>query len=157
MSASFDVQHPAVLLGLKAAFRRMIEAIGGVDQAAALTRVGKSSIGYYGAPHCDQFAPVDVVLALEEVSPIGPAVTAYLARRAGHVLIALPEARANAGDYLRAIGRFMRGSGALSVGMVTALDDRRVDARESAALCAEIDVLLADLVGLKMALEAEHG
>lgn len=157
MSAGRSIIHPADLMGLKRASGAVIRAIGGVEAAAGHVRIGRSRLSDCQTPHTDAFLPIDVAMTLEAVCPDGPMISAYLARHAGHVLIKLPEARANAGDYLRAIGSIMGGSGSLSVAMATALADRKVDAREAKVLREQIYAVQVHLAGLDAALEAEHG
>lgn len=157
MSAARDTVHPSDRLAVKAAFGRMIAAIGGLERAAAHVRVGRSSLSDYQSRNVDSFAPVDVVMALEAVCPDGPCVTAYLARHAGHVLIKLPDCALSLSDYMQAIGEIMQRSGGLCASTGSAIADHRVSPKEKAGLTAQIDDLIENLVGYKMALEAEHG
>ncbi|NKE43403.1 hypothetical protein HB662_01340 [Roseomonas frigidaquae] len=73
-------------MAFKALARTLIEAVGGLDAAAAATRVGKTQLGYYQSPHHDQFMPADVVARLELLAG-DPILTAELARRAGCRLV----------------------------------------------------------------------
>lgn len=72
---------------LKLAFRDLIEALGGLDRAAAGCRVGKSSLSLYQSMDSGQFAPIDVVAVLEERAGSSP-VTGALAARVGLALVA---------------------------------------------------------------------
>ncbi len=57
---------PACYDRLKAATRRQIKASGGLEAAAAVTRVGKTELGSYQANgNATRFAPVDVVADLQ--------------------------------------------------------------------------------------------
>jgi NTP pyrophosphatase (non-canonical NTP hydrolase) len=71
-------------LALKAMTRLLIERAGGLDAAAAATRVGRSQLANYYSPHHDQFAPVDVVARLEDIAE-EPMLTEELLRRRGLV------------------------------------------------------------------------
>ena len=157
MSTARDIRHSGEVLGLKAAFRQLVESVGTLEFCAEIAGVGKSQISDYQMPNTDRFAPVQVVMALEAVSPAGPLVSAYLARRAGHVLVALPEARQTAADYLVAVGAILKGSGGLSAALLTAMADRRIDRSERAGLRGDIARLQAELAGLDFMVEAESG
>lgn len=52
--------------------RQLIEACGGLEEAASACRVGKSALSSYQSPHEDQWMPVDVVDALEIYAGRGP-------------------------------------------------------------------------------------
>jgi hypothetical protein len=73
---------------LKTAFRRLWEACGGIDAAAAACRVGRSHLARASDQNCpESFATVDVVARLEQVAGL-PIVTEVLAAAAGYVLVA---------------------------------------------------------------------
>ncbi len=63
-----ECQHGPRELALKAAFRRLIDAAGGVATAAASVRVSHVMLSNYGHPNTDSFAPIDVVLVLEDMT-----------------------------------------------------------------------------------------
>lgn len=72
---------------LKTAFKRVLALLGGVDAAAATTRVGRSNLSEYGVPQmADRHAPIDVVLDLEIIAGT-PLVTEALAAAQGYVLL----------------------------------------------------------------------
>lgn len=73
---------------LKSLLRALIDRCGGFDAAATCVRVSRSQLHNYTAMDSDNFAPVDVVAALEAVAG-EPLVTAELARRADHALVPL--------------------------------------------------------------------
>ena len=52
--------------------RQLIEACGGLEEAASACRVGKSALSSYQSPHEDQFMPADVLDALEVYAGRGP-------------------------------------------------------------------------------------
>lgn len=70
-------------LAIKAATRQLVKQAGGLDNAAAVTRPGRSALSDYGNPnHDDVFMPADVIADLEtEISE--PLLTAALARLQG--------------------------------------------------------------------------
>lgn len=72
-------------LALKSRARLLIERVGGLDAAAACSRVSRSVLSGYQSPHVCQFMPVDVIARLEQVAE-APLVTEELARRAGYAL-----------------------------------------------------------------------
>ncbi len=56
---------PDIRARLKDAARRQIKASGGLEAAAAITRVGKSELAHYQSPnHPSRFMPVDVLADL---------------------------------------------------------------------------------------------
>lgn len=70
------------LAALKTATRRLIRAAGGVESAASVSRVQKSSLSDYQNPALpDHFMPIDIVLELERDTGTHP-VTQALARLA---------------------------------------------------------------------------
>lgn len=76
-------------LRLKTATRALIGAVGGIDGAAASSRVGRSEMSRYQDPHAlGVQMPVDVVADLEAACGV-PFVTRALAARAEHALIPL--------------------------------------------------------------------
>src|SRR5690348_7812019 len=74
-----------VYMALKAFTRTLIEQAGGLEAAAARTRVGKTQLGEYAAVGEAAFMPIDVVADLE--ADIGDApVSRELAKIAGFAL-----------------------------------------------------------------------
>ncbi|WP_430436831.1 hypothetical protein [Oceanibaculum nanhaiense] len=75
--------------GLKTATRRLVDATGGIDPAAASTRVGRATMAqYYSPADRDEavFVPLDVIADLERVTG-EPLVTRQLARLSGFDLV----------------------------------------------------------------------
>ncbi len=83
---------------LKEAQQQLVTAVGGLDHAVELSRVGRSHIARYtSANEDDQFTnmPVDVMLRLEEAVKAGsgvPIVLHYLALQLGYALVPLDDA-----------------------------------------------------------------
>lgn len=83
----------AAQMSLKAAQRRLIRAAGGLESAASVTRVNKTTLGYYGQIEHEQHMAADVIGDLE--ADVGdPIVTRELARLAGYQLVPLGESAA---------------------------------------------------------------
>lgn len=81
-------------LGLKAAFRRLVELVGGSAEAGRISRVSQQAVERYGSANEDhegRFAPLDVIADLEAACG-QPIVTRRLAEMLGTVLVALPVA-----------------------------------------------------------------
>lgn len=93
-------QYPdATYHGLKTACRRLVDAAGGIDPAAASTRVSRATMAqYYSPADRDEavFMPIDIVVDLERVTG-EPLVSRHLARLAGHDLVPSPAAAHEAG------------------------------------------------------------
>lgn len=160
MSAGSKLARPhreADYLALKGATRRLVEACGGVESAAAVTRTGFQVLSKYGRPQEPVFAPVDVVADLEADAG-DPFVTRALAQLAGHVLVPLPRAEAGQGRWYRHISEIAMDAGAVvqrlgeaiaDDGEVTKAECRtlalRERVREAIAELAALDHALADL------------
>jgi hypothetical protein len=73
---------------LKAAYRRLIELAGGLEAAAGITRINKTTLGVCAQPGKDFHLPGDVIIDLEK--EVGePLVTRFLAMKAGYELLPL--------------------------------------------------------------------
>lgn len=134
-------------LRLKAATRKLISLCGGVEGAAASTRVNKSVLSDYGNPNKDQFAPLDVIADLETVAGKTP-VTTLLAEISHHVLADVAAADPSPGDALAIIGGISKETSDVVALLAKALADGVIDADERAALAKEIseaETVLANL------------
>lgn len=143
-------------LAIKAGFRLLVEAAGGVVAAAGGSRVGKTNLSDYGSINrLDVFAPADVIADLE--ASVGePVVTRALARLAGYELYRLPAAPAEV-NWVRLLGEASADTGAVIVRLARALgDDGRVTAAEvrTLDLIALADEALSELVRLRVAAAA---
>lgn len=148
---------------LKAATRRLVQAVGGQEAATGFCRVARhQTLSDYGNPCADaaqRFAPVDVIADLEAVThgtPGHPAVTRQLARMAGYELVPLAPAQGGAVDFAGHLARVIRESAdvtsALSLHLSeSALTGVRVD--KAAALRREVAEAIQALVELDAALE----
>jgi hypothetical protein len=140
-----DVQLSVRERALKIAFRALIEAVGGLDLAATLVRVSRSSLSNYCGCNTDSFAPVDVVLALEEIAGVGP-VTEAQARLQGRVVVSLPDGAAS--DQLMALaGALAKECGEAVGGVVSA-----AAGGSASGVIAEIDQAVSALMNARQAL-----
>lgn len=123
----------------KALARTLIDAVGGLDAAAAATRVGKSQLGNYQSPHHEQFMPVDVVARLELLGG-EPLITAELARRAGCRLVPV---QAISGGQLGALLAHLGSEvGDMFATYATAWRDGRISRDEMAAIQRDLQSLI---------------
>ncbi|CAO4174912.1 phage regulatory CII family protein [Methylorubrum populi] len=125
-------------LGLKAAFRDLVEAAGGGTRAATRTRGSASLFSRYGAVQEEMQAPLDVVADLEaETGDL--IVTRALAALHGYVLVPNPEGVPSAANFGRHLGVLAREAGDVISGLGEALaDDGVVSDREARALLGEV-------------------
>lgn len=122
--------------GLKAATRLVLRDCGGLDAAAASSRVGRSQFSDYANPNSDKFIPVDVAIDIEAIGGI-PHVTAALARAQGYELLPVePRDRGQLGLALAAISA---GVGTLFATVATAFADGHLTPEEEADLYRDLD------------------
>ncbi|MCA6305259.1 MAG: hypothetical protein IM628_10645 [Phenylobacterium sp.] len=122
-------------VSLKAAFRQLVAAVGGVDGAAAACRVRRSQLADCASANSAQFAAIDVVADLEAAAG-APTVTRELARLSGHDLVpaAPPAADAPPADPARWVVRLSAHLGELATEVESVTADGRIDAGERARL-----------------------
>lgn len=141
-------------LALKGATRRLVEACGGVESAAAVTRTGFQVLSKYGLPKEAVFVPVDVVADLEADAG-EPLVTRALAALAGHVLVPLPRGEPGKGRWYRHISEVAQDAAAVVQRLGEALEDdgdvSRTEAR-ALALREHVRHAIAELATLDQAL-----
>ncbi|SLN77536.1 phage regulatory CII family protein [Oceanibacterium hippocampi] len=132
-------------LRLKAAFRRLVRAAGGLESAAMVTRVGKTELGRYQHVNEPLFAPVDVVADLEADTGEAP-VTREMARMAGLAVFPLPRPEHDDPAWVGHIAKTAKECGeavartaeALSVGgTITADEIREMGLRQEIAEAVE--------------------
>jgi hypothetical protein len=124
----------------KIAFRDLIEAVGGYEVAAMHCRLGKSQLHRCASLHCPDFAPIDVVRRLEEITrdrPGWPHVTRLHAREHGMVLVALPGTCVTPAALHAALAAAIREANDVATGLIAALGDGNCTAEEAAALMPE--------------------
>lgn len=129
---------PALYNGLKTSWKLVVADLGGIEAAAACTRVGKSVIAEYGAITSERFVPIDVVADAEAIG--GRAhVTAALARAIGCELVPV-EARGS-GDLAVVLSEIGRDAGRLFATAALALADGAVSPSEREDMIRELDAL----------------
>jgi len=114
---------------IKTYTRKLIHEVGGLDAAASCCRVGRSSLSNYQDQGSDQFMPIDVVLALEQVAG-RPIVTQAMASMQGWSL-----GRPDAGPVPcigRAVAAVTRHAGAAAAAFMEAAADGQIDRTEAA-------------------------
>ena len=123
-------------LGLKTATRLIIHDLGGIDAAAAASRVGRSQFSDYTQPGSDRFIPVDVLLDVEALAD-APHVTAALARTLGYELTpVMPRDRGQLGE---ALARLSLEVGELFATASRAFSDGRLTDEEREQMAKDID------------------
>lgn len=130
------------------ATRRLVKAAGGLEAAASVTRVGKSTLGRYQDPGSGDWMPVDVVADLESESG-QRFVTEALARQSGCLLLPLPAASAAAPEMAQRLARLGQEIAEVFAASAAALADGRVEPAEAARMINEIDDAVRELAGLR--------
>jgi alkylation response protein AidB-like acyl-CoA dehydrogenase len=133
MTARRDVTHSPDKQALKAASKRLVRAVGGVEAAAQYSRPMLSQLSAYGHPNAPEFMPVDVIADLEAVThqtPDHPVVTRMLARKAGFALVKIPVAPTGAADWHREIGAISKEVSEVISPVCELLGDGRITAEE---------------------------
>lgn len=145
-------------LRLKAAGRELVSIAGGLERAAAQTRVAKTKLQAAGSPHDEHatvFLSVDVIADLEAATG-EPCVTRELAHLAGYELFRLPRVDADE-KWVGLLGEVSKEAGEIIGKLAEALrDDGMVSASEvkSFDLIGQTDDALRGLVRLREALVA---
>ncbi len=140
---------------LKDAATELIEAAGGLREAAELCRVSKTRLGEICTPHReDAHMPVDVVLALEKATG-RPAMTEHLAARHGLLVIEIGAAESAVmlndlqGHVLRQNGATVKAAAdAISQQMEASADGVVTDA-EAVAMLPALERLLVTAARLR--------
>jgi hypothetical protein len=125
-------------LGIKAAFRELVAACGGVHRAASITRGCQSRISEAMSPqHLDRFPAIDQIADLESECGV-PVVTRALAAMSGSDLAPV-EATPGSRHRLHAdLAAVIREVSEVSAATVSALADGSMDEVERAAVLREI-------------------
>lgn len=145
---------------LKIAFGELVGAANGLEAAATICRVGKSTLARYASLSPDDaacFAPIDVVRDLEELTGV-PIVTRKLAQMAELALFDLPDAMPDVADLLVLSVRLAKEHGEVAAAIIRSLEDRKVtkgEARECRAEVADAIRLLVTLDAVLAQFEAE--
>lgn len=126
-------------MGLKAAFRELVEKVGGVQRAGTLTRVDKSRISLYQSVDHEQYPPIDVVADLEAECGDYP-VTRFLASLAHMDLIGRPRGRP-VDSLVKGIRAVSREAADAVSAMAQAAGDGDFSVEEAEEVLAEIEDL----------------
>lgn len=130
--------HPRDLVALKTSFRLLIDAVGGLEAAHAVTGYPTSRLSEAASPnHLDRWPRLDHVAELEAVAG-RPIVSAVLAQLAGHTLQA---ATAQPGTPGEALVGVVRQAGDVVSAAAQAMSDGRICEAERAALRDQLGLL----------------
>lgn len=140
-------------IALKVATTEMIKGVGGLEAAAAHTRVGKSMLAEYGSPNkSDTFVPIDVVLDLEPLTRERsgwPHVTQALCKAMGGTFVAEPEVPATSADLLMLCSQLSTEFNDAVNAVCGGLADGKWCSRDGARLGGELDQLLRIVVQMR--------
>jgi len=138
---------------LKAEFRDLVEAGGGVTRAARITRVNAPRLSNYCSSQDSSFAPVDVIADLE--AEVGePIVTRILADLSGYVLVRKAAVEHPVETIDRAAAPVMQAVGKAMMELGTALRDGVCSPQQAAAILPTVTMACAAIHGLDAALRA---
>lgn len=142
---------------LKAATRQLINAAGGMEAAAAISRGNHQTMSRYGSAHLDnvdRYIPIDVLADLE--SECGqPVLTAALARMSGHLLVPEPSV-VHSGSALGVItARALKETSEVFVALAEGLGDGKICVDDARKISKEIDEALSKLAALRLQVHAE--
>ena len=131
-------QHnPGDYAGLKTGFRVLVQQVGGLEAASAVTGYPVSRLAEAYSLTSDRMPRVDHVADLEAIAP-APLVTFHLARLCGHILVPL---RGRGGVAGEALATVIRDAGALGAEVVAAMADGRLSGAERAQLRERLALL----------------
>ncbi|MBP0493047.1 phage regulatory CII family protein [Pararoseomonas indoligenes] len=128
-------------LAFKTLVRALVERVGGLDAAAACTRVRRAQLSNYQSLNVDDaFVPVDVIWRLERIAG-EPLITQELANRAGYTIVAVePIAEGELAALLAKVGAE---SGHVFSAFAEAMaDDGQVNAQERGEIARELQDLI---------------
>ena len=145
-------------LALKRQIRALIQAVGGFEVAAEYSRLGKSQLQRCASENEPDFLPVDVMIALEEITcghRDWPHLTRHSARHQHLALLSLPELEPASSDCLMsALAVASREHSDIASGLLDALKDgkplaaaKRAELRREAIESAEAAMRLHALLG----------
>jgi hypothetical protein len=119
---------------LKTAFRLLVREVGGLEAATSITRVGCSQLADYYNPHKpDVFAPMDVVLDLEDVAK-KQLVTEVMARLGGSRLTGAGRAADTQPSLTQTVAAIIGRSGQVNQAVGVALSDGQITPDEAPEL-----------------------
>jgi hypothetical protein len=166
MTARRDCQFTPEKQALKQSAKALVRAAGGVEASEEITGRSKTQLSAYGNINAPEFMPIDAIAELEGVThghTGHPIVTRHLAQRAGYVLVKLPDAAPDCGDWHRAMGPMSKHVGDVMQAICASLGDdtpSEVTARDvqERNIVGEIDEALEVLVAMReLALRTVQG
>lgn len=147
-------------LAIKRATGELVDAAGGPTRAAQFAQRVKRQQSYsdYSLATVDHFIPIDAAIELEEVTvglPGWPHLTRLMCGRAGGTFVPLPVSRPSSADFHKRLAELATEYSDVSAGLLRALADGRVTAREVRAgdLVTEAAQLVAKAAELRALLE----
>lgn len=152
-------------LHLKQTTAELIKGVGGVEYAATVCRVGKSTLSDAQNPgKPDNFLAIDVVFDLEPLARERsgwPHVTRALCAANGGMFVPLPEAPVTREDLLMLLARKARESGDLTeaaIACCSSVDDNPAERRSAAGRAIkELDEVVAVALEMRAALKSIEG
>lgn len=149
MSARLPVEVRVAILS--AATRDAIEASGGLENAARVTRAGRSQLSRCQCAHEDDTLSTRDALALDDVTlgRGGPHILRAYAGLLNHIVIPMPAAPDDPHDIAAQVMRIGAELGDLSRAVADALADGAVDRREAVHGLDQIDDLMTAASALR--------
>ncbi|WP_210357628.1 hypothetical protein [Sphingomonas beigongshangi] len=138
---------------LKRATSDMVKGVGGVEAAAAFTRVGKTMLAEYGSVNRSEcFAPIDVIADLEPLARERsgwPHVTQALCRTMGGVFVALPDVPITGSDLFEKHAELAREACDVTGAICDGMKDGKWDPEDGAKLEKHCDDLLDVVIRMR--------
>lgn len=162
MSTRYDVQQSARGRRLKKGTRDLIAVLGGSSDAAKAIRQPKrqARLSHYSLPNTDAFAPIDVVVELEDAAagaPGAPFAVRAMAYELGFELFKLPDLAAiDHVDWAKHLACVGKEAGDVMGRLGAALADSKFSKSERKALIPETRELVTAAVQLLAMLEASE-
>lgn len=141
---------------LKAAFRQLVRAFGGMDATAVATGYAQSTVSDWASAQKAAFAPLHVVAQLEACTfghPGHPHVTRLMARRAGFLLVDQAQAERTDVSPLAGIAALAAELGDVSRVIGVGMDDGAMDMAERVDALRELRDLEDKAAALRVALQ----
>lgn len=123
---------------LRTAFRLLVQAVGGLEAAAAVTGVTPALLARQYAPQEDGWPRIDCVLDLERVAG-QPIVTEVLARMTGYTL--QPRVAADGACRVAAVASVLDGGAEVASRFAASLADGRITQDESEGIARSVAAL----------------
>lgn len=144
-------------LALKRATADMVKGAGGVEAAAAFTRVGKTLLADYGSPNRPAFVPIDVVADLEPLTRDRegwPHVTQALCKAMGGTFVAEPEVPVTGADLFGKLAQLSSEFADVTRAVCDGMSDGKWDTRDASELERQLDDVIR--VAIRMRALARH-